>query len=71
MAEVDKRREREFGPGPLYFVYTMRDGFSYETARHTKKDMALEFAKQAIRNQFAGAPINFKWNVMRIKERWV
>lgn len=71
MAEVDKKKEREFGPGPLYFVYTIRGGFSYETARHSKKDVALEFAKQAIRDQFAGVQINFKWNAMRIKERWV
>ena len=70
LAEVDKKSKREFD-GPLYFVYTMRDGFAYETARHSKKDMALELAKQAIRNQFAGDQIDFKWNVMRIKERWV
>lgn len=70
LAEVDKKKEREFGPGPLYFVYTPRGGFLYETARHSKKDVAMEFAKQSIREQFAGVDVKFKMNVMVRKYKW-
>lgn len=70
LAEVDKKKEKEFGPGPLYFVYTQRGGFLYETARHSKKDVAIEFAKQSIREQFAGFDLAFKWNPMTRKYKW-
>ena len=69
LAEVDKKSKREFD-GPLYFVYTPRGGFLYETARHSKKDVAIEFAKQSIREQFAGVDIKFKMNVMVRKYKW-
>lgn len=70
LAEVDKKKEKEFGPGPLYFVYTPRGGSWYETARHSKKGAALEFAKQSIREQFAGVDIAFKWDPMREIYKW-
>ena len=70
LAEVDKKKEKDFGPGPLYFVYTPRGGFLYESARHSKKDVAIEFAKQAIREQFAGFNLVFKWNPMVRKYKW-
>lgn len=69
LAEVDKKRKREFD-GPLYFVYTPRGGFLYESARRSKKDSAMEFAKQSIREQFAGVDIKFKMNVMVRKYKW-
>lgn len=70
LAEVDKKKEREVGPGPLYWVYTPRGGMFYETTRHSKKDVAMEFAKQSIREQFAGVDIEFKWNVMVKHYKW-
>ena len=70
LAEVDKKKEKEFGPGPLYFVYTPRCGMSYETARHSKKDVAIEFAKQSIRDRFAGVDIKFKMNVIVRHYKW-
>lgn len=70
LAEVDKKKEKDFGPGPLYFVYTSRGGLFCESARHSKKDVAIEFAKQSIREQFAGVNIKFKWNVMTEKYKW-
>ena len=70
LAEVDKKKEKEFGPGPLYFVYTPRGGMSYETARHSKKDVAIEFAKQSIRDWFAGVDIKFKMNVIVRHYKW-
>lgn len=69
LAEVDKKSKREFD-GPLYFVYTPRGGFLYESARRSKKDSAMEFAKQAIREQFAGFNLVFKWNPMVRKYKW-
>ena len=69
LAEVDKKSKREFD-GPLYFVYTPRGGFLYESARRSKKDSAMEFAKQSIREQFAGVDIKFKMNVMVKHYKW-
>ena len=69
LAEVDKKSKREFD-GPLYFVYTTSEGFLYETARRSKKDSAIEFAKQFIREQFAGFDLAFKWNPMTRKYKW-
>ena len=69
LAEVDKKSKREFD-GPLYFVYTTSEGFLYETARRSKKDSAIEFAKQFIREQFAGVDIQFKINVMQYKYKF-
>lgn len=70
LAEVDKKKEKEFGPGPLYFVYTSRGGMFCETARHSKKDVAIEFAKQSIREQFSGVDIKFKMNVIVKHYKW-
>ena len=67
LAEVDKKSAKEFS-GPLYFVYTVRGGFLYETSRHSKKDMAIEFAKQAIRDQFGDT--EFKLNVVKKTYKW-
>ena len=69
LAEVDKKSKREFD-GPLYFVYTPRGGFLYETARRSKKDSAIEFAKQSIREQFSGLDIKFKISVMVKHYKW-
>lgn len=69
LAEVDKKSAKEF-TGPLYFVYTPRGGMFCETARRSKKDSAIEFAKQSIREQFAGVDIKFKMNVMVRKYKW-
>ena len=69
LAEVDKKSKREFD-GPLYFVYTPRGGFLYETARRSKKDSAIELAKQSIREQFSGVDIKFKINVMQYKYKF-
>lgn len=69
LAEVDKKSKREFD-GPLYFIYTPRGGFLCEIARRSKKDSAIEFAKQSIREQFAGVDIKFKMNVMVRKYKW-
>lgn len=69
LAEVDKKSKREFD-GPLYFIYTPRGGFLYEIARRSKKDSAIEFAKQSIREQFAGVDIKFKMNVMVKHYKW-
>ena len=35
-----------------------------EVGRRTRKDSALEFAKQCVREQIEGE-VEFKWNVMR------
>ena len=70
LAEVDKKKEREFGTGPLYFVYTVRGGFLYETARHSKKDVAIEFAKRSILDQFDGVDVKFKMNVTKRIIKW-
>lgn len=69
LVEVDRKSAKEF-TGPLYFVYTARGGFFYETARHSKKGLAFEFAKQSIREQFADADVKFRWNVIQKVERW-
>ena len=69
LAEVDKKSKREFD-GPLYFVYTPRGGRLYESARRSKKDSAMEFAKKSIREQFSGVDIQFKINVMQYKYKF-
>ena len=69
LAEVDKKSKRDFD-GPLYFVYTPRGGRTYESARRSKKDSAIEFAKRSIREQFAGFDIKFKMNVMVKHYKW-
>lgn len=66
VAEVD--RKREFNG--LYFLYTLRGGFLYESSRHRKKSTALEKAKESIREQFAGVDFKFKLNVMTKHFRW-
>lgn len=66
LAEVDKKKEKDFGPGPLYFVYTQSGGFLYEIDRRSKKDSAIEFAKKCIREQIA--EVEFKWNVMSYRQ---
>ena len=70
LAEVDKKKKKDFGSGPLYFVYTCMVGFRYNLARHSKKDSAIEFAKQSLREQFAGVDIKFEMNVMTVKYKW-
>jgi hypothetical protein len=40
-----------------------------EVGRRTNKDSAIEFAKRCIREQIA--EVEFKWNVITIKERWL
>ena len=70
LAEVDKKKEKEFGPGPLYFVYTQSGGTLCESARRRKKDSAMEFAKQSICEQFAGVDVKFKMNVMVKHYKW-
>ena len=69
LAEIDKKSKREFD-GRLYFIYTPRGGFFCETARRSKKESAIEFAKQSIRERFAGVDIEFKWNVMQYKYKY-
>lgn len=55
MAEVDR-----FEKG--YKVYSGE--WPSEVGHRTKKDSALEFAKQCVREQIEGE-VEFKWNVMR------
>lgn len=69
LAEVDKKSKREFD-GPLYFIYTPSGGFLYEIDRRSKKDSAIEFAKQSIREQFSGVDIKFKMNVIVKHYKW-
>lgn len=69
LAKVDKKSKLEFD-GPLYFIYTTSGGFLCETARRSKKDSAIEFAKKSIREQFAGVDIKFKMNVMVEHYKW-
>lgn len=69
LAVVDKKSKREFD-GPLYFIYTPSGGFLCATARRSKKDSAIEFAKQSIRDQFSGVDIKFKKNVMVEHYKW-
>lgn len=64
LAEVDRKKEKDVGPGPLYWVYAPKGGRMSEHGRHSKKDAAMEFAKSIIREQFAGVDIKFKMNVM-------
>jgi hypothetical protein len=62
LAEIDKKNEREYGPGKLYFVYTLRGGFLYETARRSNKDLAFKFVKRHILLQIRD--VEFKWDLM-------
>lgn len=70
LAEVDKKKEKDFGPGPLYWVYAPKGGRMAEHARHSKKDVAMEFAKSIIREQFAGVNIKFRMNVIVKHYKW-
>lgn len=61
VAEVDRRDGK-------YVVFGGKGVFT-EVARHSKKDMAIEFAKEYIRGFIPDAV--FKWNVMQEKIKFV
>lgn len=63
LAEVDKKRKENFG----YDGYVVYSGeWPSEVARHSKKDVAMEFAKECVR-QIVKSDVEFKWNVMTEK----
>ena len=64
-AEVDRTRKSVQGYDG-YIIYA--GSWPREVARHSKKDMALELAKQSCRDQATG-DIEFKKNVITIKEK--
>ena len=70
LAEVDRKKEKDVGPGPLYWVYAPKGGRMAEHGRHSKKDSAMEFAKSIIREQFAGVNIKFRMNVIVKNYKW-
>lgn len=59
-AEVDRVRDG------YYKIYSGE--WPSEVGRRTNKDSAIEFAKKCIREQIA--EVEFKWNVMVVKEVW-
>ena len=67
LAEVDRVNKKSCG----YTGYKVYAGeWPSEVARHSNKDMAMEFARQSCQDQISD-DIEFKWNVNRIVYKYV
>lgn len=67
LAEIDKKRKSSSGYDG-YIVYSVE--WPSEVKRTKNKESAMEFARQCVR-EIVGCEVEFKWNVMCQKVRFV